>query len=1107
MYDLLGKLFRGYFMMRFETIGLPLKKTVRAWTSVIVVIVAVFSLLVALPKPQASAAYQGAANPCARNRQTKLIFLIDRSGSMAPRGQTYNSQIEGVIRSVSDPTVVPRDGSVEVGIVVFAETATTLAVNGKPLTQINSISDAEAVAARVATLKCANLESQIAPCPFGATSFDAAVRMADSLASQNGSTQAHRLLVMSTDGQTSDADANSASCRVIQARNAARLLGLGFEFDLLLMGLDPASPEFAANKARVDKLVAAQDGQQVGCSESGGGGSGVSITKETDQQNLETQNVDTLPGATLVINGGECSAASDATDCERQVKEFTDNIRRILRSAIAAQNFVVNTEADTAPNAPVAGDTLSLRQAIEAANCNGGETTITFAASLQGQTIMPLLPLPALTQPNIRIDGCTGDNCTPGVTIDGNLTDSEVAGGHQDGILIRSFGNVVRGLRIINFDRAGVAIDPLEPSDVTLNNLVEKNVFEDNTDSGVLVRDPVSDIAPAVLHSTGNTISQNSISDSATLIDLGNNGPTANDAGDADEGPNTLLNFPNSISVATGENNTVNVTGQLDGPTVAAATVEIFAVTQSRIVDGRIVIDAVAFLGQATADANGAFAANGLPPAATGIYTATVTDRAGNTSELLAESETIKPGRAVGASTAIINFGDVSLNAGSTPQPVQITNTGNAPLIITGCTLVRCNPNDPDNTARFAITGCPTAPINPGAQVTVNVVFTPNACGAVRACLALATNDPARPTLTTELNGNGNATGMGVVTLQGGGSTLDFGTVGAKGNGLKLKKQPARTFTIENQGCQTLSLTIPNVVRTGTAVTSGQITQTNDSAFFTIVAVSASGTETPIANPVVIAPRVTNTYRIRFNPKIPAVSDKTTGLAAAEVLSSTITSQLVIAQAGGNPLTVNLIGRVTTAVRFINPTNPAAAPVLSFTRSGDEFTVEFSLFDSNLNVSKASYEFIERDGRPAGQVIVIDMTEQVLARGLVTGQSFRVTQKFTGANDNRRIALVRVSVSDNEATETLSGDLVIGSAAQSQALRYESQTLVKLPPISLSQKSSIKQRSATNASLKNDFSPAISYFADRMKTLEEVLKLPVSQYARPLVMNKQKEKN
>jgi hypothetical protein len=1046
--------------MNYEILTSARKKSARALLSIGVAMVFAICLLMAMPPQQAKALYQVAGNPCTKTRPTKLIFLIDRSGSMAAKGQTYNSQIEGVIRSLLDPTVVPRDGSVEVGIVVFAEAAATLLVNDKPLTQINSFTDAEAVAARVNTLKCANLESQLAPCPFGATSFEAAIQQADTLASRNGNAQAHRLLVLSTDGQTSDADVDNAACKIILARNAAKLQGATFEFDALLIGLDPTSQEFAMNRARVDKIVATQDGQQTNCpgasGDGGGGGDGQGGATRVRQpvfpgeeaQDIAPQNAATLPGATLIINGGECSTTSASADCERQVNDFKNHIRSILRSASPAVALVVNTEADTAPNAPISGDTRSLRQAIEAANCNGGNATITFASSLKGKTILPLIPLPALTQPNIRIDGCDGDNCEPIVTIDGTIADSDVAGGHLDGLLIRSHHNVVRGLRIVNFERAGVAIDPIEPTDVTLDNLVEKNVFEENTDSGVLVRDPSAQTARAISHSTGNTISQNTVTDSVLPIDLGGNGLTVNDASDADQGPNTLLNYPDAISVAAAADNTVTLTGQLGGATVAGAIVEVFAVTKFRNVNNLLVIDGIRFLGQTTADANGAFTASALAVSPTGVYTATVTDAEGNTSEVLAESATIKPGRAVAAATPIVNFGDVPLNAASTPQPVQITNTGNAPLLVTSCTLVRCSASDPDNTARFTLTGCPATPINPGESATVNVVLTANACGAVKACLALSTNDPARPTITSELNGNGNASGQGRLTLEGGGSVLDFGTVGAKGKGVKLKKRPARTFTIENQGCQTLSLTIPNVARTGPSVSGGKITQTNDSKFFSIVAVGANGVETAITNPVVLAPRVSQTFRIRFNPTVPAVSTSTTGLAAADVLPETVTSQLVIAQAGGNPLTVNLTGRVTTAVRFINPVNPVAAPTVDFTRVGDEFTVEFSLFDSNLNVSKASYEFIDRNGGRVGQILEIDLTQQIQARGLVTGQSFKVTQKFTGARDNPNISQVRVSVSDNETTDTLSGELQVISALQAQALQTQFNALL-MPTIKL----------------------------------------------------------
>src|ERR1700754_4044640 len=71
-----------------------------------------------------------------------IAFLIDATGSVEQRGQTYNIEVEGVRRAISDPTVIPRDGSVAVAVIVFNEAAHVFV----PLTEITS----EAVAQQVA---------------------------------------------------------------------------------------------------------------------------------------------------------------------------------------------------------------------------------------------------------------------------------------------------------------------------------------------------------------------------------------------------------------------------------------------------------------------------------------------------------------------------------------------------------------------------------------------------------------------------------------------------------------------------------------------------------------------------------------------------------------------------------------------------------------------------------------------------------------------------------------------------------------------------------------------------------------------------------------------
>lgn len=79
--------------------------------------------------------------------------------------------------------------------------------------------------------------------------------------------------------------------------------------------------------------------------------------------------------------------------------------------------------------------------------------------------------------------------------------------------------------------------------------------------------------------SIGNLISQNSIFDNGILgIDLGNDGVTPNDAGDADTGPNNLQNFP-ALTSATRSGNSITVQGTLNSTPNSTFTLEFFATT------------------------------------------------------------------------------------------------------------------------------------------------------------------------------------------------------------------------------------------------------------------------------------------------------------------------------------------------------------------------------------------------------------------------------------------------------------------------------------------------------------------------------------------------
>src|SRR6185369_13760184 len=117
-------------------------------------------------------------------------------------------------------------------------------------------------------------------------------------------------------------------------------------------------------------------------------------------------------------------------------------------------------------------------------------------------------------------------------------------------------------------------------------------------------------------------------------------------------------------------------------------------------------------------------------------------------------------------------------------------------------------------------------------------------------------------------------------------------------------------------------------------------------------------------------------------------------------------------------LSVNVNAIVETALHLINPNNPKKPATLGFTKSGDEFSVTFAAYDANADVTRARYEFLDAGGAVVAGPFDVDLTAAIRERNLVRGQSFTVTQRFTGADSHRDIVGVRVTVSDGETSIT-----------------------------------------------------------------------------------------
>ncbi len=119
--------------------------------------------------------------------------------------------------------------------------------------------------------------------------------------------------------------------------------------------------------------------------------------------------------------------------------------------------------------------------------------------------------------------------------------------------------NILHGNIITNSQQAGVWISSGN------GNHVENNTITGSSGNGILIQD-----------GTGNAISNNSIHDNDGLgIDLGGDGVTTNDAGDADTGPNNLQNFP--VISAAYSGTTTRVVGTMNSLASTSLTLDFYA--------------------------------------------------------------------------------------------------------------------------------------------------------------------------------------------------------------------------------------------------------------------------------------------------------------------------------------------------------------------------------------------------------------------------------------------------------------------------------------------------------------------------------------------------
>ena len=104
-----------------------------------------------------------------------------------------------------------------------------------------------------------------------------------------------------------------------------------------------------------------------------------------------------------------------------------------------------------------------------------------------------------------------------------------------------------------------------------------------------------------------------------------------------------------------------------------------------------------------------------------------------------------------GVSPTSLAFGNQLVNTTSAPQSATLSNTGLGVLTINSISIAGANPGD------FAQSGTCGATLAAGSTCLINVTFRPTTMGARSASVIISSNDPAHPTLTVSLTGNGTA--------------------------------------------------------------------------------------------------------------------------------------------------------------------------------------------------------------------------------------------------------------------------------------------------------------------------------------------------------------
>ena len=281
-------------------------------------------------------------------------------------------------------------------------------------------------------------------------------------------------------------------------------------------------------------------------------------------------------------------------------------------------------------------------------------------------------------------------------------------------------------------------------------------------------------------------------------------------------------------------------------------------------------------------------------------------------------SEVLAPAASV--SSTALSYGSERTGSNSAKQSVAVTNTGNAPLSLSGIGLT-----GPD-AAMFALTTTCGASLAPTATCTATVTFSPTSTGAKSAAIGMQTNASSNPNIALTGTGTTPIAAISVFSvafssqLAGTTSALqtfnlsNTGTAAMAVTGLSLTGADATVFTLQN-GCgaslapaATCAVTVA-FAPTSAGVKTAAITVQTDAASSPVVALTGTA----------VAPAA-------------SVSVSTMTFAGQRVGTASPAQTLIISNTGSADLSVTsvtLTGADAAAFSISNSCGASLAPLAS----------------------------------------------------------------------------------------------------------------------------------------------------------------------------------